>query len=771
MVGKNYFCKITVDFNKKRVKRDNIQTTLIEEFGITEDEEKLAFSSIEEFEKLLKKSVFEFSVENQIYTIKNKYQTKKIFVEADKIEEVAEGEQVKKLKDGLYELSFYSEKLTLAMYNYYKNQSYIKNVYNDEIFLNTQINDESQTMYGGVEIDLKNHRSLGATTLGLDNYQKIISENLNANEIIIATIGYGFDVQNEFFTGRVLEEGYNFILNNKDINQSNSQGNRIAEILVDSSWENAKILPLVVISDEEYSTISSIAEALMYATRNADVICYELVHAQNAVIDKLIENAFEEEVPICAVSTPSEENYPANHKNTISVSSLNRVNEITEYSGKGDFVDFSMPSTDVSEVFNSNIYVSRWSGAQYANAQICAEIALIKTYNKQASIQEIYEFLKTFCIDLGEPGKDILYGNGMPNFSNITIADIDKTIPSINGIEYENETWELSKKVKIKAEDNIRITHWGITRNYDGPLQGEWQKIENITPTFDTTWEISENGDYYIWVKDSAENKISKEIKVEKIDNTPPEIAYSINTENIASGYVTINVTAEDKQSGLYNSPFSWDKITWTLENGSRNVTENGKYTAYAVDNLGNIGEKEILVDVFPQEGTYELGVGNIISSMKVSSDWNGNINNNVQIELNKDLDITAWQITQSSILPNNYIEVIPRNVENNTNNQNNSTMNTIIRDFNKKNTTKNNTVNNTNSIQSNNTIGEVSILKIASSTNILSPYTIYKLAENTETIKITKALSVDTTYFMWVRNSQGIWNYQTFIIHKAEIT
>ena len=45
----------------------------------------------------------------------------------------------------------------------------------------------------------------------------------------------------------------------------------------------------------------------------------------------------------------------------------------------------------------------------YSNAQIVAAIAMIKTYNKEGTILDIYNFLRNFCLDLGDSGKDNLY--------------------------------------------------------------------------------------------------------------------------------------------------------------------------------------------------------------------------------------------------------------------------------------------------------------------------------------------------------------------------
>lgn len=734
---KNYFTEITINFEKQEVKRDNIETSLEEEFNISTEQSIIAYSSIENMRQLLSDSTFSITEDNQIFKIKNQFQTKSIIVQADEIKDKVEEGEVIEITDNLYILSFYSEKLTKAMYDYYKEKDYVRNVFYDDVFINKQINDISQTMYGQIEVDLNNHHSLGATKMGFNNYIDVINENGNPSNIVISTIGYGINYQNEFFNERIDENHYNFILNNQDISETISQGSRIAEVLVDSTTPNVKIMPLVTVTEEGYSTISSIIKALKHAIDNSDVICYELINGQNDAIDIVLESAFRENVPICSVLSKDEQNYPANHAMTIAVSSLDRELNITEYSDRGDYIDFSAPSTDVEEIFNKSLSISRWSGPQYSNAQVVAAIALIKTYSKDATILEIYNFLRNFCIDLGEEGKDKLFGYGCPNFENITIADIDKQTPEIKEVIYENENWEILKQVKIIANDNIRIRAWAITREEE-PTEGEWKVLESVTSTLDVTTEIVENGIYSIWVQDTAGNIATQVIQIDKVDNTPPEIAYTIDKENLASGTVTMNVTSEDTQSGLSENAFSWDKRSWSQENNTRTVKENGRYKVYVQDSLGNIGEKEILVDCFPQEGRYELGEGNIITAMTVSSSWTDNKNNNIKITLNKELDIAGWQITTSVYVPEEFVEVRQETITNNSN---------II-----ENTTTTDENNNTEN------------------TNISNEETTQVILPRTEPIVVTTALNINTTYYLWIKDSNGNTTYQTFNIYKAPI-
>ncbi len=359
-------------------------------------------------------------------------------------------------------------------------------------------------------------------------------------------------------------------------------------------------------------------------------------------------------------------------------------------------------------------------------------------------------------------GKDDLYGYGCPVFRNITIKDIDKKAPEFKSLEYDNENWETLKHIKFTATDNIRMKSWAITKNENGPSEEEWQDVQNVTPNIEISQDITENGTYYMWIEDIAENKSTHGFNVEKVDNTPPQITYTIDNSTLGAGYVTINVTAEDTQSGLYDSPFSWDKEIWSIENATKVITANGRYKVYAEDNLGNISEQEIVIDLFPQEGTASLGEGDIISSVNVSADWNGNINNNVQITLNNNIDITAWQLTLWNQIPGNFVELEPNIPQDNNNNGNtsetNTTDNNVVENSTSNSTTNENTTENI-------TPNIVDVRDIAFRSELI------QIAEVRNTpIVINIALQIDTTYYLWIRDRAGNVKYQTFTISKAVI-
>ena len=755
VVGKNYYKEITIDTENKKVKRDSIDTTLQEEFGISDSQAEAMLNSTGTLIDYFDNSTIVVEMQNKIIHLKNPYQTKTLIVEANEIPDNYNAIDETQVQEGLYILKYDSQKRTRAAYEYLGQLEGIKKVELDEVFLISTINDESQTMYGDNQSKEKNDmRDYGASAMGLNNYKKIINDNGNPAPIVIATIGYGASIENEYFKDKINGEFYNFINkeNPKDIHETIAQGSRILEVLKESTPDNVKIMPLVVINDEYYTTTETIIKAIAYAIEKSDVICYEFVHKQSYMIELLLQNAFKENVPICCVTkmaTNNEEIFPANNATTIAVSSIDKDLKTTSYSGSGEYIDFVASSTDVEEIFNTSSTVSKWSGAGYSNAHIAALIALIKTYNKNFTILEVYNTLRNFCRDLGTQGRDITYGYGFPDFTGIKISDIDKILPEIKELVIDDEKWEKSKNVSVKGSDNIRIYGWNVTKTKDVPK--DWKKLQIITNNLDVNDEIKENGTYYIWVTDSAGNVSYLTKDVTKIDTTAPKIQYTIDdSKKDTEKYIMINVTAEDKESGLHQMPYSWDKQSWGIDSNNLKVTKNGTYTIYVRDALENISEQKITIKSFPQEGKAEIDEGDIIKEIKVSSNWEGNKNKQVTITLNDNIDIERWKVTESDLPPEEFED----QEEQNQNIPNQS----------EQNISQNENVQQNNENQLNQNVQP-------SQNTQANPDSQYNSNTNPQgftNVTVTVSLEKDKKYYFWVKLRNRTVNSQGFIIKKV---
>ena len=326
IICKNYFETITIDRASKKVTRDNKETTLQEEFGLDAGRVNLILNSTTELIDFFDDSTVKVDIQDEKIELRNPYQTKTLLVEANDIADNFEAEEQIQVQEGLYILKYETQKRAKAAYEYIKNQNGIKNIETDKVMLINPINDESQTVYAETADKNNKDKTHGLAAMGINNYKKIINDNGNASDVTIATIGYGARIEHTYFKDKINSDYYNFIdEDEKDVHETIQQGSRILEVIKEATTGNIKILPLVVINNENYTTISSIVQAISYATQKSDVICYEIINKKDPMIELALKNAFKENVPVCCVTKNAVENediFPANDGTTIAVSSV-----------------------------------------------------------------------------------------------------------------------------------------------------------------------------------------------------------------------------------------------------------------------------------------------------------------------------------------------------------------------------------------------------------------------------------------------------------------
>lgn len=175
--------------------------------------------------------------------------------------------------------------------------------------------------------------------------------------------------------------------------------------------------------------------------------------------------------------------------------------------------------------------------------------------------------------------------------SNIII--VDDTAPKIENISYNKDKYVKSVTLKANILDNDSgIASYAVDTNCSSFKNTNLNLIEE---------EITENGTYYICVKDLSNNMSKKEIIINNIDNTAPEvnnISFDEKTK-ILTGQIT------DNESGVVayqiskttSAPSNWVIIEETkkFDKLSYQITENGTYYVWTKDKVGNIGRSSAI--------------------------------------------------------------------------------------------------------------------------------------------------------------------------------
>lgn len=178
----------------------------------------------------------------------------------------------------------------------------------------------------------------------------------------------------------------------------------------------------------------------------------------------------------------------------------------------------------------------------------------------------------------------------MDSFNNVTeyILNLSNDlIPTIN-LNY-NTAYTKNLIVTINASDTQGIIGYIVTRDNIEPTN-----FNNYTNN--VTYNITSNGTYYFWVKNTRGIVTNKSITINNIDNTPP----TINNVNITRNFSSFNIEIDaiDNECGI--NSYSIDGVNYqesNIFNDVKTINEN----IYVKDKCDNIT-------------TYKLDMNNIPS-------------------------------------------------------------------------------------------------------------------------------------------------------------
>lgn len=142
----------------------------------------------------------------------------------------------------------------------------------------------------------------------------------------------------------------------------------------------------------------------------------------------------------------------------------------------------------------------------------------------------------------------------------------------------------------------VGLSGYQVTTSEEEPTS--FITIENTLDTT-VTYEITENGTYYVYAKDAYNHISHEKIVIDKIDNIPPYITSVTNSSNETwtNKDVTVSLLAGDKETRVtkYQMKYSKTNNEWQdLESNSYTFTEELNETVYfrVQDEVGNISEE-----------------------------------------------------------------------------------------------------------------------------------------------------------------------------------
>jgi type VII secretion-associated serine protease mycosin len=182
---------------------------------------------------------------------------------------------------------------------------------------------------------------------------------------------------------------------------------------------NAKILPIHVLDDNGQGDARDVASGVRFAADSgAKVINLSLGGAtESTTLTQAISYATEKGALVIAAAgnggPTSAPKWPAALDLTIAVTAIDSANRPASFNQRGDYIDLAAPGVSIVSTANGD-YVTQ-SGTSMAAGFVAGAAALLFAAEPRVTNTQVREILLTSATDIGEPGRDVVFGAGLVN--------------------------------------------------------------------------------------------------------------------------------------------------------------------------------------------------------------------------------------------------------------------------------------------------------------------------------------------------------------------
>ncbi|HQY90362.1 S8 family peptidase [Caldilinea sp.] len=262
--------------------------------------------------------------------------------------------------------------------------------------------------------------------------------SIGAETTILAILDSGINPDHPEFAGRVLA-GYDFINDDEAPLDDHGHGTHVAGIAA-AALNNAQgsagicpqctILPVKVLDSGNKGTWGTVAAGIYYAVdHGARVINLSLgATVSSRTLEDAIGYAEAHDVLVvasagnAASATPY---YPAALPYVIAVGATNDSDVHWPLSNTGDHIDLTAPGHRIYSTYynlEQNAGYTIMSGTSMASPFVTGLVGLLASFNPELTGTQIVDLMTGAADDLGETGKDAVYGYGRINIYRTLVA-------------------------------------------------------------------------------------------------------------------------------------------------------------------------------------------------------------------------------------------------------------------------------------------------------------------------------------------------------------
>lgn len=325
--------------------------------------------------------------------------------------------------------------------------------------------------YAEKEYDYSGYDNWAAESVDVGGYREFLVDNNVNKEIVVVVLDTGINTSHPMFKNRLVKtsdgkiKGFsyydslyrysydNLAFDSDDesrysFEDDHGHGAHVSGIITSLTPENVKILTIKIGDSRGYSStdvmIAAYLRVVNIYSKEYNVVATNLSFSGAGKNSEDERDTFNEKcyeplldlniLPITAAGNESDENNLDGLKAVVVSSLKQRVNEYVfdnGYSNYGKFVDISAPGTGIKSAGiaktdgeDSSMVLN--DGTSMASPQVAGVVALLylnPNLPSNFTALDIEQMLYDNSIDLGEPQKDIYYGEGMLNLKYFEISN------------------------------------------------------------------------------------------------------------------------------------------------------------------------------------------------------------------------------------------------------------------------------------------------------------------------------------------------------------
>ncbi len=307
------------------------------------------------------------------------------------------------------------------------------------------------------------YRTYGMELMKAEQFAEDLRARSDLRTVVVAVVDSGIKADLPVFDGRLV--GGATMNGFPQTEDPYEHGTCVASIVADCTKDlPVKIMPVRVLRADGTGTLLDSAAGIRYAADHGAAIvnisfvlpgdCSRTLHS--AVDYALSQGALP---VICAgneaVDLNRNECCPADYASGIVVSGCNRNMSFYKHSCYGSTIDLCAPAAEVKCVRTSGRTVSE-NGTSFAAPHISAIAAMYKLYVPGAGHATLERMLRLNTKDLGDAGKDRVFGWGVPDLS------------ALDGTKKWNVNRTVVKKVQLQSAPSKTTYSYKEAFNPDG---------------------------------------------------------------------------------------------------------------------------------------------------------------------------------------------------------------------------------------------------------------------------------------------------------------